>query len=207
MCGRYFIEIGSSELSDIVAEAVKNIRERSNMQSFAGGEIFPSENAPVIAEDGPVFMTWGYPALFADRKPHINARSETAAALKTFSDSMAARRCIIPATGYYEWKKTDEKYKEKYMFILPNLIPLYMAGIYSKEGQFVILTREAAPAIYEIHSRMPVILPQALIDVWLRETPEVLEEALTNLLFEHVSALDFSMLRLTRAEIKKIFGW
>ena len=184
MCGRYLIEGDDRDMHEIIALAEKGIRD--GPAAFKGGEISPSDTAPVIAGHGACFMVWGYPALHAGSKPHINARSETAAALKTFGEAVETRRCIVPASGYYEWKTAGKKRKEKYVFTLPDRMPLYMAGIHSGDGQYAILTREAAPAINDIHGRMPAIIPQALIAVWLSGTPDVLEEALTDLCFEFV---------------------
>ena len=65
-----------------------------------------------------------------------------------------------------------------------------MAGIYSTDGQFAILARNAASAIMQIHDRMPVILPKSLIDVWLKQSPEVMSQALTDLQFSPVPASD-----------------
>ena len=109
---------------------------------------------------------------------------------KTFGEAMADRRCVVPASAYFEWKQTGKKRKEKYEFTLPRRAPLYMAGIYSTDGRFAILTRDAAPAMTEIHDRMPVIFPKSLIDVWLRQSPEVVDQALTDLQFSPVPASD-----------------
>ena len=65
-----------------------------------------------------------------------------------------------------------------------------MAGIYTIDGQFAILTRDAAPAIAEIHDRMPVIISKSNIEAWLNDSPEVLNEALTDLQFAPVPASD-----------------
>jgi putative SOS response-associated peptidase YedK len=85
---------------------------------------------------------------------------------------------------YFEWKNTGDKRKEKYAFALPERGVMYLAGIYSKGGEFAILTREAAPELAEIHGRMPVIIPKELAPVWLRDTPEVAAEAVTDVVFE-----------------------
>lgn len=150
MCGRYFIEISEQELWDIINFAVKDVAE----YTFNGGEIFPGTVAPVITANGATFMKWGIPD-YTGKRPYINSRSETAAASRTFGEAWAERRCVIPASGYYEWKAIDKKHKEKYAFTLINRETLYMAGIYSSAGQFAILTRDASPAIIEIHNRMP----------------------------------------------------
>ena len=83
-----------------------------------------------------------------------------------FRKAMAEGRCLIPATGYYEW---DES-KKKFLFSQPEGGLLYMAGLYRPwEGvnRFVILTREAAGDAREIHSRMPVVIPKNLREEWL----------------------------------------
>jgi len=102
---------------------------------------------------------------------------------------MAARHCIVPASSYYEWKTLVKKHKVKYKFTLPSRTPMYMAGIYSGGG-FAVLTRDAVSAIIEIHDRMPVILPKSHIDAWLRNSTDVLKEALTDLQFDPVPASD-----------------
>jgi putative SOS response-associated peptidase YedK len=200
MCGRFLIEIDEKELKEILSAAENSADERMDKLSFtfSGGEIFPSNAAPVITADGVRFMTWGFPSILENQRPHINARSETAATSKTFGEAMKARRCVVPASAYFEWKQTRKKRKEKYEFTLPMRTPLYMAGIYTigpevsphGEGQFAILTRDAAPAMTDIHDRMPVILPKSLIDVWLKQSPEVMNQAVTDLQFEPVPASD-----------------
>jgi putative SOS response-associated peptidase YedK len=184
MCGRYYIEIDEQELGEIVADAEKSAAGRG-AQPFRGGEIFPGVIAPVLAGTGAGFMAWGFPGV-AGGRPLINARSETAAATRTFRDAWRERRCLVPASGYFEWKPIDSRRKEKYAFTLPSRETLYMAGIYSPSGRFAILTREAAPALAAIHSRMPVIIPKSLAGVWLRESPEVAREAILGLRFAAV---------------------
>ena len=200
MCGRYLIEIDEKELREMLLAADTSADERLDKLSFvfSGGEVFPGSIAPVITADGVRFMTWGFPSIHEKQHPHINARSESAAASKTFGEAMETRRCVVPATAYFEWKQTKKKHKVKYEFTLPERAPLYMAGIYTTgpkvsphvDGCFAVLTRDAAPTITEIHDRMPVILPKALIDVWLRESPAVMSEALTDLNFVPVPASD-----------------
>ena len=191
MCGRYLVEINDEELKEIAAAAEVNARHAEQFSfAFNGGEIFPGSIAPVITANEICFMKWGFPSRDAKRPPHINARSETAATSKTFGSGLSARRCIIPASGYFEWKTLDKKRKLKFKFSLPDGSPMYMAGVYSNDGRFAILTREAAPAILEIHDRMPVILPKSLIEKWLKESPDALNEALTDLRFIPVPASD-----------------
>jgi len=184
MCGRYLVEIEESEILEIIKAAEKNSQNSSAVSQFSGGEIFPTNTAPVIvAGDKAQFMKWGFRGKHSDKRPYINARSETAATAPTFSAAMSERRCLVPASSYYEWKTIDKKQKEKYEFTLPDGTPLYMAGIYSDDGEYAILTREASYDIADIHNRMPVIIPKSLSDVWLNESADVFGEAITELNF------------------------
>jgi putative SOS response-associated peptidase YedK len=107
MCGRYYVDLDDAELADIVFSA-----EESNTDSekppFAGGEVFPGTQVPVLSERGAEFMLWGYPLPWkksggtdtdGDDRPLINARSETAAVKRTFREAWEKRRCLIPASG------------------------------------------------------------------------------------------------------------
>ena len=208
MCGRYLIEIDEKELKEILSAAEVSADERLDQLSFtfSGGEIFPGSSAPVITAGGVRYMTWGFPSISESLNPHtpqgvissrarpgihlINARSETAATSKTFGEAFDARRCVVPASAYFEWKQTGKKRKVKYEITLPMRAPLYMAGIYTINGQFAILTRDAAPVIAEIHDRMPVIMPKSLIDAWLKQSPDALNQAVTDLQFAPVPASD-----------------
>ena len=182
MCGRYFIDPDDIKLEDILSETGRGLENASELPPLKGGEIFPGVAVPVITAAKTLLMTWGYPG-FAGKRPFINARSETAAVKKTFSADMASRRCLVPASGYYEWKTLENKRKEKYAFRLSAGTMMLMAGIYDPGGRFAILTREASPAIMEIHNRMPVIIPFNLSEAWLSITSEVLREAATDVFF------------------------
>jgi len=209
MCGRYLIDDEAFDLREIIAAAERNAHvfgagvgnaagntaanatgyglEDPVWPTFRSGEIFPGNIAPVLAAEHEArFMLWGFPNLIAGKRPLINARSETAAVKRTFSDAMASRRCLVPASGYYEWKTIGKKHKEKYEFTLSDRETMYMAGIYSPENQFAILTRAASPSTGDIHDRMPVILPKTLGDVWLNESPDVILDALTELQSRHI---------------------
>ena len=169
MCGRYYIA------EDDAAEEMRQIIEAVNRRSTdvkTSGEIRPGDIVPVLAnspslQPGAYAMRWGYTQ--PDGKLLFNARSETAAAKALFQDGMAQRRCLIPATCYFEWEHRGKE-KIKYAIAPEGSRMIYLAGVYRKEGNraaCTILTREPAECIAFIHNRMPVILPAEAVRDWL----------------------------------------
>ena len=173
MCGRYFIDISDEELLELIAEAERTQTGRYEAPLFLGGEIFPSAIVPVVTNEGARFMKWGFPNLAPNRPSLINAKSETAHTLRTFSDAMKQRRCLVPATAYYEWQDVGKKKKDKYEFALSEQGVCYMAGIFAPSNDFTILTRQATAEFMPIHDRMPVIIPRLYIREWLVDSPLV----------------------------------
>jgi putative SOS response-associated peptidase YedK len=104
----------------------------------------------------------------------INARAETVADKPTFRAAFKARRCLIPASGYYEWKAGPGKPKQPF-FIHPRDGGLFaFAGLWDvwKKGaepveSCAILTTTASKATRHLHERMPVILDRAHFAAWL----------------------------------------
>ena len=170
MCGRYYIEVDDRELAEI-CEAVEQRKQegQEQLEIKLSGEIFPTDIVPVMIDLGKYrAMKWGFSGF--DNKPVINARSETALIKPMFKESMLARRCLIPASGYYEWKREGDK-KIKHKIYVPGG-PIYMAGCFRYEKDsplmnFVILTKAAAGGAETIHGRMPVIIPKSHAEGWL----------------------------------------
>lgn len=98
---------------------------------------------------------------------------------------MLHRRCIIPASWYFEWNR-NEPGRPKYAIGAEQKAVIYMAGIYRFEHEkpvFSILTRDPAESISFIHHRMPVILPREAVRDWLNTSyraEEVLQSAVLN---------------------------
>ncbi len=187
MCGRYFIDLDEPELARIAGIIEEEIKERQlSFPVKTAGEIFPTDTVPVqTGTDSFQPMKWGFTGY--DRKLIINARSETALGKPLFKEAMRIHRCLLPASGYYEWEGVKGK-KQRYAFTLPGG-PLYLAGCFRQEQglpfpSFVILTREAAPALAHIHSRMPVIIPQDQAESWLTRSSQAMEEPILDLLAE-----------------------
>jgi putative SOS response-associated peptidase YedK len=108
----------------------------------------------------------------------INARSESIHEKPTFRQAFRTTRCLIPATGYYEWATSLGKYPPKQPFYIcsqDEQTSLSIAGIWStwksESGAEIqsaaIITREAVGDLATIHSRMPVFMPKDRWDSWL----------------------------------------
>lgn len=172
MCGRYALD---SDI-DILIERYKAIISETNF--IGSAEIFPTNTVPIVREPDNRQIThlkWGFTPAFAKR-PLINARAETVDIKPTFRDSFIHRRCLIPATSFFEWEKVDGKKVRRRLKISEYDI-FSMAGIYDtfydKEGNkfeaFTILTTSANDSMRHIHDRMPVIIPKDLEDIWLNK--------------------------------------
>lgn len=166
MCGRFLIDY---EFRDLI--------DKYNLAKYQGsmkqGEIFPSQEVMTIVQKYAIAMHWGFDFNWSSRKI-INARAETIFEKKTFKNLAKSKRCIIPASAYFEWqKKNDQKIKHKIFDDSKNILSL--AGLYQvtknetseKIYQFTILTKEAGEKIRNIHHRMPVIIEDADIEEWL----------------------------------------
>ena len=174
MCGRY--QFTAEQCAEIIRIA-REIDERYGAGAWSPGEIRPTNRAPVlVTQDGevrPELQTWGF------KGPNsliINARAETAAEKPMFQESVAAKRCVVPSSGFFEW----DREKRKYHFRLPGEDALYMAGLFTiKNGvpYYCILTTAANESMREIHHRMPLVLKREQVTPWLKQ-PEAAREFL-----------------------------
>jgi putative SOS response-associated peptidase YedK len=172
MCGRFILFTGEeyAELQAIIREI--EVSNKKSISTMKTGEIFPTDMVPVITKDennNPSFdlFKWGFPNYNQSRSSGIliNARGETIEEKPTFKKLLYTKRCLIPACGFFEWKKTDKK-KDKYLIKPEAYSFFYMAGLYNsfvdKYGEpyagFVIITTEASEAMQSIHNRMPIII-------------------------------------------------
>lgn len=189
MCGRFGLKTSFSTLARLLR--AEPVDEHEWGPDF---NIAPTDPAPVLLRDDTGaprldLFRWGLvPFWAADPRigaRMINARADTVATKPAFKESFAARRLLVPASGWYEWRHApalatgDDKKPQPYWFFASDDTPLLMAGIWSrwKDRQtgetrktFAILTTDACPATAFVHDRMPVILPAAAQDLWLTPT-------------------------------------
>lgn len=176
MCGRYTLTVSLSEIEARFGCPPSKIewRPRYNLApSQQGLVVIRADKQNLLRE-----MKWGLVPHWAKDASIgsrlINARLETLNEKPAFRESLARRRCIIPADGFYEWQKRAGG-KVPFRTTLETGDAFGLAGLWdswiSPSGEvlqsFTIITTEAAQAVRSIHNRMPLILPSDLEQKWL----------------------------------------
>ena len=178
MCGR-FVQASEPEVYADVFRVDRVVTE-TLPRSY---NVAPTDAVYAIAEhEGARLLgsfRWGLLPWWAkDRKMaarNINARAETVALKPAFRESFAARRCIVPADGFYEWQ-VKPKGKLPHFIYRADARPLALAGLWARwkdpdSGERVatcaIVTTEPNATLAPIHDRMPVVLPEAAWERWL----------------------------------------
>lgn len=188
MCGRYALTVEPDVLAALFA--LKVLTEYDKRYNLA-----PSQEAPVIvradsSDDHEArTMRWGLvPSWSKDSKiayKTINARSETAATKPSFRSAFKRRRCLVPASWFYEWRREG---KDKIPFRIQRVDgdPLAFAGLWEHwkgagtepaRTTFTILTTSSNDDLADLHDRMPCIVEKENFDRWL--TPEIEDEEAT----------------------------
>ena len=132
--------------------------------------VAPSQRALVVTRTGlqpeAAMVAWGLPPAGEGRSFLINARMETAAQKPTFRDAFATRRCLVVASGWYEWSAP----KRPWHVQLADGGVMGMGGLLLRRGnedRFVIMTSAANGELTAIHHRQPLVLPPDSWDRWL----------------------------------------
>ena len=187
MCGRYAI----SKLPEELIEEFEISAGNTGAILPASWNIAPTQPIYIIRNNQKNLereltdVSWGIIAPWSKTKSDaiksqsmaINARIETVFEKPTFRRAFKSQRCLIPATGYYEWA-TELNFPTKQPFYISNKTKnksLAMAGIYEtwqdESGKLIstaaIITREAEDFLAKIHNRMPTFLPSEIWDNWL----------------------------------------
>ena len=180
MCGRYAL---SAEISDIAQEFSTNSAPELSLP--ADWNIKPTNDVYIIKNQAIEIASWGIIAHWSksddeaakSQSSAINARSESVHEKPTFKSAFRSNRCLLPATGYYEWASELGKYKTKqpiYISRDDNKL-LAFTGIFqswtSPSGRVIqsvsIITRQAVGQLALVHSRMPVFLPRDRWADWM----------------------------------------
>lgn len=176
MCGRFYV---GGDFRDKLNELIRaaGIAPAELAYEESGKDVFPSNTSTVIcdSENGLMAMNmhWGFANPYR-KGLIINARAETASEKNLFAESVMKRRCVIPASGFYEW----DPYKARFRFTLPEDDLMLLAGFYHEEegvARYTILTTEANESIKPVHDRMPVIIGRDELGPWIRDNEKLPE--------------------------------
>ena len=175
MCGRITLNMSDAELADLFGvEHGLIVPPRYN--------IAPTQSIPVLrnCETGGrelALMRWGLIPHWNGDPKHagfVNARAETAPDKPTFRDPFRFRRCLVPASGFYEWKTVGKKHKQPYFFRKAGGGVFVYAGIWdrweSADGpvdSVAVVTVPANELVRPLHDRMPAIIPEGQFGLWL----------------------------------------
>ena len=183
MCGRYTHLITWAVLREIM-----DLLRTDAPEGWPGPRynIAPTQLAPVIranekGERAASMLRWGFAPHWSktpDRGP-INARVEGIGHKPMFRDAMKKRRCIVPASGFYEWQAVAGSKTKQPWYMTPagtGALPIFaFAGLWESHPEvgetFCILTTEPNTLMRPIHNRMPVILEPDKFDAWLSAGP------------------------------------
>lgn len=164
MCGRYYLDF------DILES--ENFDLKNSIIYETNFNITPQTKVPIFIENELTIATWGF---FPDwiknqknSKPLFNTRWETVQEKRTFKAAFKKHRCLVPISGWYEWKNVNDE-KQPYFFYKQNEL-LKAAGLYwlrsSGDIEFSIITKEAEDNLLTIHNRTPLILNNDSQKLW-----------------------------------------
>lgn len=164
MCGRYYLDF------DILES--ENFDLKNSISYETNFNITPQTKVPIFIENELTMATWGF---FPDwiknqknSKPLFNTRWETVQEKRTFKAAFKKHRCLVPISGWYEWKNVNDE-KQPYFFYKQNEL-LKAAGLYwlrsSGDIEFSIITKEAEDNLLTIHNRTPLILNNDSQKLW-----------------------------------------
>ena len=184
MCGRYATTRSAVDLSalfDAVDETGDGLAVDYN--------VAPTDPVPVVRVSNRVpgrvlsVARWGLvPPWASDTSGAarmINARAETVATTRAYATSFERRRCLVPADGWYEWRRASARQKQPYFMTPRDGGVLAFAGIWAVRGEgpdrllsCSVLTVAAVGEFGLVHDRMPLLLPPDRWAGWLADTPD-----------------------------------
>ena len=187
MCGRYTYKLTWAEIVNLYRLTLPDEEPPGLKPSY---NVAPTQVMPIIRPAGNgrelVMAGWGLIPFWLKKEnlkkqPYstINARAETIRTAPTYREPFPQRRCLVPATGWYEWQDVGEK-KKRPMHMRPMTSPFAFAGVWDVwkgDGgpgvtSFSIVTTTAAPSVSQYHSRMPLVLDDHQFDEWMRGSPD-----------------------------------
>jgi putative SOS response-associated peptidase YedK len=138
----------------------------------SGSELYPGYTGAVIHRGSNVLARyrWGFQNFMDPKRLLVNAVAETVAEKRTFSKAFRETRCLVPATGFYDYRKPDPPgQKGRYLFTTPDEFFAFAGLWQERDGvrSYTLLTTEPNKVVAEYHHWMPVILPKKAYSTWL----------------------------------------
>lgn len=175
MCGRFTITHPNEALAALFGAVPGN-----DLPPVPNYNVCPTNPVAAITSDGGArrlrAMRWGFiPSWYkapADGPLIINARSDTVATKPAFREAIRARRCIVPASGFYEWSTGEKGEKLPWYITRADGQPMALAGVWQRWQDMdtvAIVSTEAGQGMAGLHHREPVILEAADWPLWLGE--------------------------------------
>jgi len=175
MCGRFNQTATGEEIAEAFGlDEAPELAPRYNIAPTQPVAVVGVQ--PKTARRGLALLKWGLVPResLGGERGFINARAETAWEKPSFAAAFASRRCLIPATGFYEWQKIDPKRRQPWLFRLSSGHVFAFAGLWEPAAQApgavptcTILTTEPNEVAIPIHDRMPAILAPGDYGRWL----------------------------------------
>ena len=180
MCGRFELKTKFDKLPTVLKQ---NFPSGLDSKYEAQNLIRPTDPVLVIKNEGKIkttFMKWGFISPWAkypfdkERPIQFNARSETVEEKKLFSGSWKYKRCLIPASGFFE---------KKYRIRKENYETFWLGGIWSKWTSpngielesCCVLTTKPNELVKPLHHRMPVVVPSGYEEKWTEQVKDAYE--------------------------------
>lgn len=166
----------SDDIRELSGAITEKYGDEAAAQCF-GRDFFPKSEAPVIGPGKTVsLLKWGFP-MKGSKNVVFNARAESLAEKSMFQSSLE-KRCLVPATAFYEWNREKTKYRisggDRGLFYMAGLWKAFVTPAGEKEFRFTIITTAPNGQVERIHSRMPALIPSGDIAVWFGETQDAL---------------------------------
>ncbi|MGD1916616.1 MAG: SOS response-associated peptidase [Phycisphaerales bacterium] len=184
MCGRYTYRFTWSQIHEQLSGFGLALEDATLAMAgpAARYNVAPTSDVPVLVVRGKAMgplsaamMRWWLVPHWAQeastKYPMFNARSETAATKPAFRGPMKYRRCVLPASGFYEWKKIDDKTKQPHYITRADGEPLLLAGLWDcwrdELESCTILTTSPNAEMATLHDRMPCVLEPGEVAAWV----------------------------------------